>query len=1056
MAHGAEAEGAAAVAAEKPQGWQEAEKRRRRQDAAYLRRHQERLEMVATRCVNQVLVSRPPDPYFAMLDMLDAHTKDGICFGPLRVLSSCPDAVCIEVVARVRGSTMAVHRTELPKALAARALGGLAEQEDVEALEALPAARVASLLRGAAATAFAGTPFLNFGELRRRLAEALPAAPAAAEAPAEPRSSIGSRAAPQEGGVPPVDLLRNAVGTALLQAGGRLLNTSASEAVRAGLATRTGLAAPPLNCRADLAAWRCQWPELLAPALQGPTLRRRFFVGLSLWSSTLKEAAGMGLEPPLLVDAEAAKCRQEAEGKEPFDEPEPDEFCPPLNAVAIAGGLASAMLDKVRSASLGVPGDAADGKKDKKGAAKAKAEPKAKAKAGNPEPAAQDAPTTPAMLDGGDLAASLACLQRVLQESLPGYMAAQRTPADEGIDAREPAGALQRGCVYLALHADADAAFDTESGGYTLIVGGPSRTQGEMVDLYAQLCESEPLLTTLVAPLSPRDEEYAAGIAALRERLPLGVAILEEGAADSIDGGTRDLRATALGLAAEHQQGSTAFVGKDGLYDFGVDPELFAQAASYVDVSLALPERSRRLVLPGPRPEGLVASLAPLSAQLQELIQSVYGREHPSDGREKKDGLTLAQFREGLRRTGFADADRVEPLFYLLDTRNSGFLSVEDLGALEHVRGHASLQELDEFRAWLCAWEVQQRKGDLNPAEDSPVASLWRRLGPYDGTWSFSEFKRAMHKTAKYPVGPENSGHLHELFACLDGRSSSAIAEAEFMRLNVFSARNRLDRVCDVWDFMRERFGSSHGGFQAVDEPRAGTVGLEVFADVMVSQHGYLSKEDVRATFQFINIHRTNAVSSKDFEVLETLDADRFLADVASLKDCLEQRHGSLRSAFQKFIDEATTAAVEEGRFSRSRATSRVATADTRSHTPGSSTSAGKNRRPKVSLDPQEFLAGCRASGYQGSYDCRYIFNFLDTAYAGKMGASDFVLLGELDAIDRLERASKPMHSTIAAVKAFAFAGTDAFGAEGEADGKNTWASLHAQLRAATHHDLFA
>jgi hypothetical protein len=317
-----------------------------------------------------------------------------------------------------------------------------------------------------------------------------------------------------------------------------------------------------------------------------------------------------------------------------------------------------------------------------------------------------------------------------------------------------------------------------------------------------------------------------------------------------------------------------------------------------------------------------------------------------------------------------------------------------------------------------------------------------------------------MHKTAKYPPGLESSGHLHELFACLDGRSSGAIAEAEFMRLNVFSARNRLDRVCDVWDFMRERFGSSHGGFQAVDEPRAGTVGLEVFADVMVSQHGYLSKEDVRATFQFINIHRKNAVSQKDFEVLETLDADRFLADVASLKDCLEQRHGSLRSAFQKFIDEATNAGVEEGRFSRSRATSRVASAatDTRSHTPGSSGSAGKNRKPKVSLDPQEFLAGCRASGYQGSYDCRYIFNFLDCAYAGKLGASDFVLLGELDAIDRLERASKPMHSAIAAVKAFAFAGTDGttVGAEGEADSKDTWASLHAQLRAATHHDLFA
>ncbi|CAK0808170.1 unnamed protein product, partial [Prorocentrum cordatum] len=169
MAHGAEAQGAAAVAAEKPQGWQEAEKRRRRQDAAYLRRHQERLEMVATRCVNQVLVSRPPDPYFAMLDMLDAHTKDGICFAPLRVLPGGPEAVCVEVVARVRGSTMAVHRVELPKALTAHALGDPSAQEGAEAV---PVARAASLLRAAAAAAPAGAPFLQFGELHRRLAEA--------------------------------------------------------------------------------------------------------------------------------------------------------------------------------------------------------------------------------------------------------------------------------------------------------------------------------------------------------------------------------------------------------------------------------------------------------------------------------------------------------------------------------------------------------------------------------------------------------------------------------------------------------------------------------------------------------------------------------------------------------------------------------------------------------------------------------------------------------------------------------------------------------------------
>ncbi|CAK0892849.1 unnamed protein product [Prorocentrum cordatum] len=87
----------------------------------------------------------------------------------------------------------------------------------------------------------------------------------------------------------------------------------------------------------------------------------------------------------------------------------------------------------------------------------------------------------------------------------------------------------------------------------------------------------------------------------------------------------------------------------------------------------------------------LVASLATLSAQLQDLFQFVYGREHPSDGREKKEGLTLPQLREGLRRTGFADAESSERIFYLLDTRNSGSGGRAKAAAVLSGRGSSSM-----------------------------------------------------------------------------------------------------------------------------------------------------------------------------------------------------------------------------------------------------------------------------------------------------------------------------------------------------------------------------
>jgi len=284
------------------------------------------------------------------------------------------------------------------------------------------------------------------------------------------------------------------------------------------------------------------------------------------------------------------------------------------------------------------------------------------------------------------------------------------------------------------------------------------------------------------------------------------------------------------------------------------------------------------------------------------------------------------------------------------------------------------------------------------------------------------------------------------------------VSELEFMRLIVFSAKSRLDGLREVRDFLIERFGSSQGGFQAVDETRGGSVGVEVFVDVMDSHHGYRNKRAVRACWDFMNIHRRGALIPKDFEVLETLDADKFLADVNSLKECLLKKHGSMEKAYHKFVEEAASAVDDAGRFSRqqSRATSR---AMSRQQSDARSTAAAANAGGSKGLSPQDFLSGCRSSGYQGSFDARYIFNFLDPACAGYLSVSDFALVGELAAIDRMQRLSVVLHTSITGVRAFATAPGDdeekesESGDKGEAD---PWASLHARLRAATHHDLFA
>lgn len=557
-------------------------RQRQKELVDYMCQHREQLEKVAQECVNRVLLDRPSDPYEAMLAQLSGHTLAGLSFSQVRVWPQGSDAICCEVVADARGSSIAVHQAELPRTLIVQGLAAgdaFAGSETGEGISAQVAAvQLGKTVRGL----LSGVEVLNFPELHQRLRNAI-----------SPNGALGGEDA--------AAALRGVLGSLLLGAASRLLDRSVVDAVRDGLALRGNNLATALP--EDLEAWHQQWPELMLPALQGGTQRRRLCVGVTLWAATLPDvAASSGLEPVPVETADAAG---------------PSGAWLPGNSVAVAGGLGSALAAKV----------AADG---------------------------------PAIPDGEDFHAALGLFRKALDAVIQDYSALhpaaaaaagdapgsgpevsaapQEPPAQPAAETGSLAEQRRRGCVYCALHLDADAAFNPETQRYAFAEGA-ERTQEELVEHYAGLCRAEPLLRALIAPFSPRDEARAAGLAALRSQLPPEVVIFEDttgkggtrsGAAaskeagsqdDGVGGYVRDLGLTALGLIVQCERRGRLYAGREGLYDFSAGPGHLPMIASFMDASRALPECGRRFLLPRGGDAGELASqLQPLDSYVCSLL----------------------------------------------------------------------------------------------------------------------------------------------------------------------------------------------------------------------------------------------------------------------------------------------------------------------------------------------------------------------------------------------------------------------------------------------------
>ncbi|CAE7198884.1 Nsun2, partial [Symbiodinium sp. KB8] len=145
-----------------------------------------------------------------------------------------------------------------------------------------------------------------------------------------------------------------------------LMDCTTWEAVRAGILEFGGVheeeeeecVASAITCQKDLEVWQKLWPEICYPVRQGSTARRRVFLCVNLWAALLPDAQELrsGSDRAVeFVDEVAETSRQQALAElnleeidqDELPEPEPHEYCPPLNSVHLAMSLSHALAAKV-------------------------------------------------------------------------------------------------------------------------------------------------------------------------------------------------------------------------------------------------------------------------------------------------------------------------------------------------------------------------------------------------------------------------------------------------------------------------------------------------------------------------------------------------------------------------------------------------------------------------------------------------------------------------------------------------------------------------------------
>lgn len=987
---------------------------RKQQLLEYARHHRNNLEHVMQRCLNGLLVEQPADPFVMLLDKVVEHTKSGLCLSHL-VCWPCVEDVDCEVVADIRDAKVIVCRARLPHKMVALGLvsnssgGGTSSAvssssfSSIEEAENRTVAEVVGKLSARLQGAFVGAHALDFANLRQCLDKV-----------------CGDSLEPD------AVALRDALGSMVLEAVGKLMDVAPHEALGAGYRLRDVECAPEMKWREDFRVWQHHWPELLL--VVSASGQRKFCVGLTPWAANVRHHLGRG-DPsdrasfvkqgerdcgdmPEMLDGEAELLRQ---SRAIFEDgarqtPDDDEYCPPLNAISIIGRLGFEIASKIVDDDLS--------EEEKKSA-----KPEKKGKLDK-----SDKPVVTLSPTAVDLNVFLQQFRSALQIVVPGYCELQQDfelqPADdENMDRNQLKSSQFHGCIYGVFFVDADATYNQDTCLYVL--DGKDRCEKDLIEYFVSLSHAEPLLRLLVNPLSPRAPSYASGMEELRKMLPSRVVLVGEVQVSRGDevasmrtGHLRDLSLSAVGLAAEHEARPGLFLRKHGVYDFDSSREHLPALASFVDVSLALPELSRRLVLPKmPLPE-LMSSLCPLEKRLRRVWLHSYERLRASDEKANATLLTQVRFQSALRRLGYHTD--IGQLFRFLDRGKRGSIDANDLRILDVFDGVADLAEIEAFRLLVCS---KVEGSPLHHSHLSALFTLWQEMQT-SGEAKFEEFCRALKR-----FNIEDTHQALRIFLCLDVHSNGSITAHEFATLHILSSTFQFNRVRKVHNFLVEQFGNLKSAFTHFDKTRQKLLLYEVWVETMGEELRYPDMDDVQSCFLLLDFDGARAIRPEDFYLMAELEEDAYLPKFQALADSICDKHGSLDVAFDDFrLHVPTNAAVP-----------RQAVEDDGSTT----VSLANPARVSIKcLQLSDFVAGCRRSGFTGAEHVpRLIFGFLDATHSHSITHEQFCLLAQLDSVGVMTFKAKLLQDEVCCFRDFV-----ALAVGDDGIGTSPWTALHSGM----------
>lgn len=1032
-----------------------------------------KLDQTVQTKVNRVLNDRPKDPYSALVKHLSAFSKDRPRFAMMRARPDGLGNIRLTLDVRIRGAVIQSHVAQLHKVIATKLQGEGGEEAPTNQASFNACAKFQDSF-GRVLTNIEVTDFRQQRMALRNGARAL-------------QEKYGEEVMPSQGIIDELSGL-------LLDAEGRLMNLPAHRSLKSWWLTQKLKVSPRMQISEDFRNWEHQWPEIVLPVFEGK-IKHQICLGMTLWAATLPDLRVSGeFGTPEFLCVSEENPDQVAEGEKQV----PDkDYCPPINAVSMLAKLGSALVAQATSGGTAMPGndDFGAAAKNLQAAITAKLPHYAEAE----QKLLKIKATAEGSLDEGtefhltekeqhkcvygvvipDANAAWDAETRLydfygdpenalkaddlidmyvqLFESNPFLTVLVRPFSTKDTNRFELLSKLRlRLPVDVVLIGDHGPLQPDRSGEVRVRKGGmaASASQGSLKGGMANSASQASLGKENSGYQGQLNDAPQAGAAGNQEQVGVGEdglptfresqqspqeradSRLSDGAGQDDDrtawpDGTGFIRACGsaglhpFGIAATYEQFTWAFSLKPGLYDLSLQE--FPCVLPFVDVSLALPESKRLFLLPRLDVEALTAVLEPVSSRMRGIMEGMFRQGHAEQGEDMPDGLDLAEFTSGLQKLGYADVEEyAKPLYEFLDNSNNHSISEHEISVLESVDRPATLKDVDNLRIFLVANQGKLAGPNADEVQtESAIKLLWKRLDRNNsGTASFHEFKRVL-KALKFP----NMDKALQLFMCIDLKNNGLIDETEWSLLGVLSSNFKLERVEKIRQFIIKTFKTMTTAYKAIDKNKSGALSVDEWIGIFSEEYDYDDPDDVKACFEFLDKDCSNVISNKEFQFLGAFEREDFMREVRTFADYLIGKYENIDNAYDEFD-------AHSGKTKRN---------STDGNPPGTGDST---KLTKLSLgssgninlgciDPKEFIDGFKRSGFQGSYDPRLIFNFLDAARNGHVSRTEFKLLEKLDAVEEMNKSAEFMTSALASFKQWV-----AEKYPGDAD-KDSWGLVH-------------